>query len=256
MTARPDERAPGGAPRRVSSIRCSFCGKSKDHVKGLVSSQTSVYICNECVDLCVKIFAENDAGCTDDCSTTTPTPIDCHDNVSTSAAPEASRPVDGVPRLPPMDEIVRLYEVKPAGKSGEDALAHSAAASRALAEIYVDAVESENARLRASLATLTQERDAARDRCGDANECIEMAQEVLAKLVFISGLDKGQAAMFLPEAICNACILVRDEALAHAEDAHRADLTAARTALESREAELREAMGVIFTLHRQPCGCN
>lgn len=54
-----------------------------------------------------------------------------------------------------------------------------------------------------------------------AGECIEMAQETLRHLVFLSALDNGAAAMFLSEAIRNACILCRDEALAHDEDARR-----------------------------------
>jgi len=38
-------------------VRCSFCGKSKDAVEKLISGP-SVYICNECVDLCQQILAE------------------------------------------------------------------------------------------------------------------------------------------------------------------------------------------------------
>ena len=37
--------------------RCSFCGKSKDEVKKLIAGP-SVYICNECVDLCQDILAK------------------------------------------------------------------------------------------------------------------------------------------------------------------------------------------------------
>lgn len=53
-------------------------------------------------------------------------------------------------------------------------------------------------------------------------ECIEMAQERIDALIFCGAhVERGRAAMFLPEAISNACILIRDEALAHAEDALR-----------------------------------
>lgn len=55
-----------------------------------------------------------------------------------------------------------------------------------------------------------------------ANECIVMAQEQVAHLVFLSNAMNGTPAMFLPEGIRNACILVRDEALAYEEDARRA----------------------------------
>ena len=38
--------------------RCSFCGKTEDSVKRLIEGP-GVYICNECVDLCVEIFKED-----------------------------------------------------------------------------------------------------------------------------------------------------------------------------------------------------
>lgn len=45
--------------RRTSTIQlaCSFCGKSKDDVGKLIAGP-SVYICNECVELCQAILAE------------------------------------------------------------------------------------------------------------------------------------------------------------------------------------------------------
>ena len=38
-------------------LRCSFCGKSRDEVKKLIAGPT-VYICDECIDLCNDIIAE------------------------------------------------------------------------------------------------------------------------------------------------------------------------------------------------------
>ncbi len=38
-------------------LSCSFCGKSQDDVKKLIAGP-SVYICNECVDLCNDIIEE------------------------------------------------------------------------------------------------------------------------------------------------------------------------------------------------------
>lgn len=38
-------------------LRCSFCGKSQDEVKKLIAGPT-IYICDECVDLCNEIIAE------------------------------------------------------------------------------------------------------------------------------------------------------------------------------------------------------
>lgn len=39
-------------------IRCSFCGKTQDQVKKLLSGPNGVYICDECVDLCSEILDE------------------------------------------------------------------------------------------------------------------------------------------------------------------------------------------------------
>jgi len=38
-------------------LKCSFCNKSQHEVKKLVAGP-SVYICNECVDLCQDIIKE------------------------------------------------------------------------------------------------------------------------------------------------------------------------------------------------------
>ncbi len=47
-------------PRKDSSsdvLRCSFCGKTQDEVKRLIAGPT-VYICDECIDLCNDIILE------------------------------------------------------------------------------------------------------------------------------------------------------------------------------------------------------
>ena len=38
-----------------NKIRCSFCGKTQDQVRRLVAGP-NVYICNECIELCVSIL--------------------------------------------------------------------------------------------------------------------------------------------------------------------------------------------------------
>ena len=38
-------------------LACSFCGKKQDEVRKLIAGP-SVYICNECIDLCGEILAE------------------------------------------------------------------------------------------------------------------------------------------------------------------------------------------------------
>lgn len=42
-------------------LKCSFCGKSQDQVKRLVAGP-SVYICDECIELCQEIIKEEFAG--------------------------------------------------------------------------------------------------------------------------------------------------------------------------------------------------
>jgi ATP-dependent Clp protease ATP-binding subunit ClpX len=49
-----DNRGRGGGG---DDLRCSFCGKSKDHVQKFISGP-SVYICNECIKLCNEILQE------------------------------------------------------------------------------------------------------------------------------------------------------------------------------------------------------
>ena len=39
-------------------LRCSFCNKSQRDVKKLIAGPT-VYICDECVDICLDIIAED-----------------------------------------------------------------------------------------------------------------------------------------------------------------------------------------------------
>lgn len=50
-------------PRKGSQgdiLRCSFCGKSQDEVRKLIAGPT-VYICDECIDLCNDIILEEGA---------------------------------------------------------------------------------------------------------------------------------------------------------------------------------------------------
>ncbi|MDO8461958.1 MAG: ATP-dependent Clp protease ATP-binding subunit ClpX [Deltaproteobacteria bacterium] len=46
-----------------SSLSCSFCGKSQKEVRKLIAGPT-VYICDECIDLCNDIIAEENARAT------------------------------------------------------------------------------------------------------------------------------------------------------------------------------------------------
>src|SRR5829696_5199331 len=44
--------------RGDDTLRCSFCGKSQNEVKKLIAGPT-VYICNECIDICNEIITDD-----------------------------------------------------------------------------------------------------------------------------------------------------------------------------------------------------
>ena len=46
-----------GTPQRKNTLYCSFCGKSQDEVACLIAGPT-VFICDECVDLCADILLQ------------------------------------------------------------------------------------------------------------------------------------------------------------------------------------------------------
>ena len=54
-------------------VKCSFCGKSQKQVKKLIAGP-GVYICDECIDLCNDIIAEELADTTELTSRTSPSP--------------------------------------------------------------------------------------------------------------------------------------------------------------------------------------
>ena len=45
------------AKKDEEALQCSFCGKGQDEVKKLIAGPT-VYICNECIELCNEIIAD------------------------------------------------------------------------------------------------------------------------------------------------------------------------------------------------------
>ena len=54
---------PSKVPER---IRCSFCGKSQGQVRKLIAGSNNTYICDECIELCSEILAEEFAKGEDD----------------------------------------------------------------------------------------------------------------------------------------------------------------------------------------------
>jgi ATP-dependent Clp protease ATP-binding subunit ClpX len=50
-------RRPASTRKPTTTLACSFCGKRRRQVNKLVAGP-GVYICNECVDLCVEIIAQ------------------------------------------------------------------------------------------------------------------------------------------------------------------------------------------------------
>ena len=45
---------------KANTLACSFCGKSQNEVKKLIAGQGRVYICNECIDICKEIIADDE----------------------------------------------------------------------------------------------------------------------------------------------------------------------------------------------------
>jgi len=46
--------------RSTDDLRCSFCGKRRDAVRGFIAGPTpAVAICDECVALCTEILSES-----------------------------------------------------------------------------------------------------------------------------------------------------------------------------------------------------
>ena len=46
------------AGRNNDMFRCSFCGKTQDHVRKLIAGPNGAYICDECVEICAEIIEE------------------------------------------------------------------------------------------------------------------------------------------------------------------------------------------------------
>ena len=47
--------------RTPEKIRCSFCGKSQGQVRKLIQGENNTFICDECIELCNEILAEEEA---------------------------------------------------------------------------------------------------------------------------------------------------------------------------------------------------
>lgn len=46
------------AGKENDNVCCSFCGKPQGQVRKLISGPKGVYICDECIDICTEILAE------------------------------------------------------------------------------------------------------------------------------------------------------------------------------------------------------
>ncbi|NKB82510.1 MAG: ATP-dependent Clp protease ATP-binding subunit ClpX [Nitrospirales bacterium] len=60
-----------------ANLQCSFCGKSRDQVRKLIAGPT-VYICDECVELCNDIMAEEWQETKEEISSKLSKPVDIH----------------------------------------------------------------------------------------------------------------------------------------------------------------------------------
>ncbi len=50
------------APVKTQDVRCSFCGNdhSGEVSKGRIVAGAAVFICRNCVDICIQVFADYD----------------------------------------------------------------------------------------------------------------------------------------------------------------------------------------------------
>ncbi len=58
---------------KQQNLHCTFCGKSQEYVKRLIAGP-SVYICNECIELCVSIMKEDNVSSNKDLHSNIPSP--------------------------------------------------------------------------------------------------------------------------------------------------------------------------------------
>ena len=68
----------GGTGDSKSTLYCSFCGKSQHEVRKLIAGPT-VFICDECVELCMDIIREENKSSMLKTSEGVPTPKEIHD---------------------------------------------------------------------------------------------------------------------------------------------------------------------------------
>ncbi|HCV49694.1 MAG TPA: ATP-dependent Clp protease ATP-binding subunit ClpX, partial [Rhodobiaceae bacterium] len=68
----------GGTGDSKSTLYCSFCGKSQHEVRKLIAGPT-VFICDECVELCMDIIREENKSSMLKTSEGVPTPQEIHD---------------------------------------------------------------------------------------------------------------------------------------------------------------------------------
>ena len=55
-----ERQRPADIRGEPDALLCSFCGKGKDEVKQVIAGP-QVFICNECIDICNEILADQDA---------------------------------------------------------------------------------------------------------------------------------------------------------------------------------------------------
>ncbi len=89
-----------------SELRCSFCNKSQDDVRKLIAGP-AVYICDECVEVCNDIIADEDR--------LSPHTIPPESTLRAVSAPDGRAPSYPVPcslcTLPvPLDEALAIPE--------------------------------------------------------------------------------------------------------------------------------------------------
>jgi hypothetical protein len=59
-TANTEEQKPLEYPYKPHY--CSFCRRQADEVRRLIAGPNGIFICNECVEVCIKIFLDDGVG--------------------------------------------------------------------------------------------------------------------------------------------------------------------------------------------------
>jgi ATP-dependent Clp protease ATP-binding subunit ClpX len=80
-----------GGSESKNTLYCSFCGKSQHEVRKLIAGPT-VFICDECVELCMDIIREENKSSLVKSRDGIPTPKEIRSRCTTTTSGSTTRP--------------------------------------------------------------------------------------------------------------------------------------------------------------------